>query len=97
MADFLPRVPAHLLHNIEGTKCPITFRFMADPVVLRGTGYSYERAAITAHLATEWTDPMTGRLLSFDEQLLIPNPALKGLIDRIRARIASEETVIVID
>jgi hypothetical protein len=77
------------LLNIPGTHCPIGGGIMNDPAVLAGTGLSYERAAIVAHLRAHGTDPATGLPLSVREQRLLPNPALKGLIDAIMVTVAA--------
>jgi hypothetical protein len=80
-------INAHRLLRIPGTRCPIGGQFMRDPVVLAGTGLSYERAAIAMHLALYGTDPESRTPLTAQQQRLLPNPALKDLIDRIRAAV----------
>ncbi len=76
------------LLNVPGTHCPIGGGIMNNPAILAGTGVSYERTAIVAHLRAHGTDPVSGRPLSAREQRLLPNPALKGLIDAIMATVA---------
>ncbi len=79
--------------------CPISGRVMTDPVILRGTGYSFERRNIERWLAERGTDPKTNAPLSDIEQQLIPNPAMIGMIHtivnlirglRARERLANE-------
>ena len=65
---------------MDSLKCPISKKVMFDPVVLAGTGLSYERDCIRAHLRASNTDPETGRVLDAKEQRLLPNPAMKALI-----------------
>jgi hypothetical protein len=74
---------AHQLLNIPGIRCPISGLFMSDPAILAGTGLSYERASIVAHLAARGTDPESGDPLDAAQQRLLPNPALKALIDAV--------------
>ena len=76
------------LLNIPGTRCPLTGDLMRDPAVLCASGLSYERAAISAHLLAHGTDPETGVVI--DNHRLLPNPALKGLIDGIMASVGVE-------
>ena len=47
----------------EDLICPLTHELMVDPVMLYGSGQTYERAPIERWLATHDTDPMTGVLL----------------------------------
>jgi hypothetical protein len=46
-----------LAGEFPGLTCPITGELMTDPAILVGTGMSYERSAIVAHLARHGTDP----------------------------------------
>ena len=69
--------------SIPELRCPLSNIFMSDPVILAATGLSYERANIVAHLATHGTDPESGMVLSLAQQRLLPNPALKALIDAV--------------
>ena len=78
-----------LLLNFPGTHCPIGGGIMHDPAVLCGSGLSYERIAIEAHLLAHGTDPATGLPLTAEEQRLLPNPALKGLIGEIVANVVA--------
>ena len=84
----LNNIEIPVLLNLPGCTCPIGGVIMNDPAILVGTGLSYERAAIVAHLNAHGTDPATGLALSAEEQRLLPNPALKGLIDEIMANVA---------
>jgi len=77
------------LLNLPGTHCPLGGGIMNDPAVLAGTGLSYERAAIVAHLNNHGTDPATGLPLTAAQQRLLPNPALKGLIEAVMASVAA--------
>lgn len=46
--------------QLESTvKCPLTGRWMSDPVVLCCEGLSYEREDLTAYLEREGTSPQT--------------------------------------
>jgi hypothetical protein len=64
--------------------CPITQMAMTDPVITVD-GHTFERKAIT-----EWfnrgniTNPLTGAPL--DSKMLIPNIALKGVIEEYNRR-----------
>ena len=85
----ITNAPIALLLNFPGTTCPIGGGIMNDPAVLVGSGVSYERATIVAHLNTHGTDPATGLPLNAEQQRLLPNPALKGVIDVIVASLAA--------
>ncbi len=71
-----------LLH-LPGIRCPITGEVMRDPKLLVANGVSYEGTAITAHLRDNGTNPETGDLLDSSQRRILPNPALKELIDAI--------------
>ncbi len=89
MANPFNVVPDNLLLNFPGLTCPITGRLMTDPAILVGTGMSYERSAIVAHLAQHGTDPDSGAALSAEQRRLLPNPSLKGMIDLVLERIGN--------
>ena len=62
---------------LRSFKCPITSQIMLDPV-LCDDGHSYERAAITRHLADgNRRSPVDNSLLT---NRLIPNVALRSVI-----------------
>lgn len=65
----------------ESLKCPISLELMRDPVVT-SDGHTYERATINQWLEEHATSPLTGLLLKRKE--LIPNVALKNVIDELR-------------
>ena len=48
----------------EELVCPLTHELMVDPVILMGSGQTYERAPLERWLATHDTDPMTGAQLT---------------------------------
>ena len=48
----------------EELVCPFTLELMVDPVMLVGSGWTYERAPLERWLATHDTDPMTNVLLT---------------------------------
>jgi hypothetical protein len=89
MANPFNVVPDHHLLNFPGLSCPISGRLMTDPAILAGTGMSYERSAIVAHLARYGTDPDSGDVLNASARRLLPNPALKGLIDLVMEQIGN--------
>tara|TARA_B100001121_G_scaffold307466_1_gene329051 strand:- start:2073 stop:4199 length:2127 start_codon:yes stop_codon:yes gene_type:complete len=60
--------------------CPITQEIIVDPVIL-SDGQTYEREAITQWLRTSSKSPITG--LPLDNRTLIPNIALKNIIENI--------------
>jgi hypothetical protein len=57
--------------------CPIDHCVMRDPVVLSDC-HSYERPNIVRWLATNFTSPMTGRIL--EDRKLTPNLNLRNAI-----------------
>ncbi|KAG2501154.1 hypothetical protein HYH03_000969 [Edaphochlamys debaryana] len=60
-------------------RCPVTHCVMRDPVIVVESGQTYERAAITQHLSTRSTDPVTNVRLS--SKALAPNIGLRGAIE----------------
>ena len=66
----------------DATRCPLTGQVMTDPVILVGTGYSFERSAIEAHLRDSGTDPMSHRPLTQEDRRLVRNPARLAVIQR---------------
>ena len=65
-------------------ECPLLFDVMSDPVIVRRTGQTYERASIEQWLARNDTCPSTGVRLNGDHEL-VPNYALKRCIDEWKA------------
>ncbi|PNH02629.1 Ankyrin repeat domain-containing protein 1, partial [Tetrabaena socialis] len=58
--------------------CPITLCVMRDPVVVK-SGHSFERKAITRHLAISCTNPVTNKPLKI--KALTPNINLRNAIE----------------
>ena len=63
-------------------KCPITCEMMSDPV-FAADGHTYERRAIATWFETKQTSPLSNAVL--EHRRLVPNRALKQLIDKWRA------------
>lgn len=61
--------------------CPISLEIMKDPVIVVGSGQTYERNSIKAHFSTRHTDPVSGVALNSAEKILVSNIALKKLIN----------------
>jgi hypothetical protein len=77
-----------LMAALEPARCPITGNLTPDPVILAGTGLSYDRAAITAFFeANGFVDPATGDPLDESQRRLLPNPALAGMVNDMVNRI----------
>lgn len=67
-------LPPHFL-------CPITFDVMQDPVVVAGSGNTYDRKSIQRHLAIKASDPLTNvELHQPGDRRLVPNNALRSQI-----------------
>eukprot|EP01083_Nonionella_stella_P067670 179133_1 len=60
-------------------QCPISFTLMIDPVIVKQSGWTYEREAISKWIRENGTDPNTRAQCSVDD--LIPNRALRDAID----------------
>jgi len=60
--------------------CPISYELMKDPVIVKQSGWSYERNAITEWIAVNGNDPKTRDPCSVED--LIPNRTLKATIER---------------
>lgn len=61
--------------------CPITLEIMNDPVILVSTSQTFERKAIEEWFLNNNTDPLSNRVLSPAEQVIIPNIALRHSIN----------------
>ncbi|KAJ1633175.1 hypothetical protein T492DRAFT_558050, partial [Pavlovales sp. CCMP2436] len=61
--------------------CTISQELMRDPVVLVGSGNTYERTEIVKWLREKSTDPNTNVEIPKESQLLVPNVALRSAID----------------
>jgi hypothetical protein len=68
--------------------CPITYELMEDPVIDR-EGNTYEKKAIMAWLKDNYTSPLTRNDL--DEDDLVPNRALKNLIEEFKRKREKEK------
>lgn len=64
--------------------CSDSQKVMEDPVVLAADGASYERSAISAWLASNDTSPVTGQRLDSGDAALVPDRALKSLMEAMR-------------
>ena len=65
-----------------GGQCSCTLMLVADPVVVTGSGHTYERSFIANWLLEKDTDPETNEPLDDGGKVLVPNLAIKGLIDQ---------------
>lgn len=61
--------------------CPISHEIMSDPVVVAGSGNTYERSMIERHFQCNATDPLSNVRLSNTDQRLVPNNTLRSEID----------------
>lgn len=71
----------------ERLHCPITQQVMYDPVIA-SDGFTYEARAIAKWFSNHNTSPMTREII--DTNLLIPNKALKSVIDTFEVILISE-------
>jgi hypothetical protein len=71
--------------------CVITGELMVDPVVLVGSGNTYERGAISTWLASHATDPLSNVPIPKKDQLLVPNVALRSAIDEFVSKVKDEQ------
>ena len=70
----------------EELVCPLTHELMVDPVILIGSGQTYERAPLERWLATHDTDPMTGaQLTSSLDKTLRENVLVRSMCRRYSA------------
>jgi len=68
-------LPGHFL-------CPISYDVMRDPVVVVGSGNTYDRKSIEQHFRHRHTDPLTNvELRRSAERRLVPNNTLRSQID----------------
>ena len=83
MTSLLDHIPVETIENLPGIRCPISGRIMNDPVVVAGTGVSYERDVVAFYLDMYGSDPATGLPLSEGGRRLIQNTMLRNLIDDV--------------
>jgi len=68
-------LPAHFL-------CPISLEVMRDPVLVCGSGNTYDRQSIERHFQRRFTDPITNmELRKASERKLVSNNTLRSQID----------------
>mmetsp|Transcript_42180 Transcript_42180/g.113353 ORF Transcript_42180/g.113353 Transcript_42180/m.113353 type:complete len:174 (-) Transcript_42180:372-893(-) len=75
----------------EEFMCPIAHDIMQDPVLLSGSGFTYERSMIEEHFQRgRQTEPLTNEALRRpDQRLLIPNRVLRSQIrDFMESRVS---------
>ena len=70
----------------EELVCPLTHELMVDPVILMGSGQTYERAPLERWLATHDTDPMTGAKLARRTPSLAENVLVRSMCRRYSGR-----------
>lgn len=61
-------------------KCPISKKYMFDPVLLIGDGNTYEREQIMIHLKYSSKSPMTNNLLTEQGKGLVENMAVRSMV-----------------
>lgn len=61
--------------------CSISGELMRDPVIVVGSGNTYERAEIARWLSAHSTDPLSNVPIPAKDQVLVPNVALRSAID----------------
>lgn len=61
--------------------CSITHEVMRDPVMLVGSGHTYERASIEQWLRDHRTDPLTNKVLSSNDTMLVLNHGMRAAIE----------------
>ena len=61
--------------------CSISGELMRDPVMIVGSGNTYEREEIAKWLSTKSTDPLSNMVIPAKDQVLVPNVALRSAID----------------
>lgn len=67
-------LPGHFL-------CPITYDVMRDPVVVAGSGNTYDRKSIEKHFQQRHSDPLSNvELRRIADRKLVPNNTLKSQI-----------------
>jgi hypothetical protein len=69
--------------------CPISLDVMHDPVVVSGSGNTYDRKSIERHFQTRHTDPISNiDLRKSSERKLVPNNTVKSqVIEAERSRV----------
>jgi hypothetical protein len=61
--------------------CPISYDVMRDPIVVSGSGNTYDRKSIERHFQLKHTDPISNlQLRRASERRLVPNNALRSQV-----------------
>ena len=63
--------------------CPISQEIMTDPVIVQGSGQTYDRVSISSHFVEyhKKNDPITGLMLTGDDFTLKPNISTRDAIE----------------
>lgn len=69
--------------------CPISKDIMHDPVIVSGSGNTYDRESIERHFQYKFTDPITNtELRQRSDRKLVPNNSLRSQVDEaVRAQV----------
>lgn len=70
--------------------CPISKEVMEDPVILLGTGHTFERKAIEEWLSEHDTCPID-RQAKLDKKTVVPVGSLKRAISEWRSGLVTDE------
>jgi len=61
--------------------CPISYDVMKDPVLVVGSGNTYDRKSIECHFGQKHTDPLSNVELRGPDRRLVPNNTLRSQIE----------------
>jgi len=69
--------------------CPISYEVMNDPVLVVGSGNTYDRKSIERHFERKKTDPLANtELTRLSDRVLVPNNVLRSQIaEMVRAQV----------
>jgi hypothetical protein len=81
IGDLHAQHPAHRQEMPKHFLCPISYDVMRDPVLVTGSGNTYDRKSIERHFQIRHTDPLTNvELRRSSERKLVDNNALRSQI-----------------
>jgi len=83
VGDLCEQHPARRCRRVTaGFACPISYEMMRDPVLVVGSGNTYDRKSIERHFGCRKSDPLTNQeLRKAEERRLVPNNLLRSQIE----------------
>ena len=83
-AGAVPAADAAVVAGPDWSRCPLSGKVMRDPVLYGSEGHSFEREALERWVVPNpGVDPLTGQPLPPDGDRVLPNHALRNMIQQL--------------